>query len=71
MTGTGTAYVKLCRCSACQSKMLDLLEALTDPDECTLDHHGDCQAHHAGTIGEPPRCPHEVAKQVLAERAAS
>lgn len=71
MTEIGTATIKLCRCTACMSRVLDCLAALTDPDECSFDHNGDCQAHHAGTIGEPPRCPHEVAKQVLAERAAS
>lgn len=39
-----------------------LIVDLTDPDTCSLDHSGNCQAH--GWFGED-KCPHARAKEVL------
>ena len=40
--------------------LLRLIEEFTDPDPCSYDHNGSCQAH---SLHEKP-CPHEIA-QVL------
>jgi hypothetical protein len=44
--------------------ILDLLDDLTDPDDCWYDHHGYCQAHF--WLATDPRCPHARAKDILA-----
>lgn len=44
--------------------LMALLADLTDPDDCTYDHHGYCQAHMWFQV-DPP-CPHARAKQILA-----
>lgn len=38
-----------------------VLTTLVDPDDCSFDHNGDCQAH--GFFGGP--CGHDVAKELL------
>ncbi|MGQ4393741.1 hypothetical protein ACN6K5_003527 [Streptomyces violaceoruber] len=46
--------------------LLELLRDFLDPDPCSFDHHGYCQAH--GYLGgEPMSCPHGRAKKLLAE----
>ncbi|MEU3683729.1 hypothetical protein AB0E99_22715 [Streptomyces sp. NPDC030592] len=46
--------------------LLELVRDFLDPDPCTLDHHGYCQAH--GYLGgEPMSCPHGRATKLLAE----
>jgi 16S rRNA G966 N2-methylase RsmD len=47
------------------SRSLSILEDMVDPDECSYDHHGNCQAH--GWTGIDPSCPHKRAKELLAE----
>ena len=42
---------------------LDILESLTDEDECSFDHHGYCQAH--GWFDIETKCPHKRAKDLL------
>lgn len=44
----------------------DLLDALTDPDECWFDHHGGCQAHGFLSLEPGERCPHAEAREILA-----
>lgn len=39
-----------------------LVRDFLDPDPCSLDHHGYCQAH--GWLAEGP-CPHAMARQIL------
>jgi len=47
--------------------LLELIDDLTDKDECDLDHHGNCQTH-GWTVGESDNreCPHKRAKELLA-----
>lgn len=46
--------------------MIDLLIDLVDPDECQLDHHGNCQTHGwtAGE-GDNKKCPQKRLKEFL------
>ncbi|MFI7448119.1 hypothetical protein ACIBQX_11530 [Nonomuraea sp. NPDC049714] len=44
----------------------ELLQALTDPDECWFDHHGGCQAHGFLSLEPGERCPHAEAREILA-----
>ena len=46
--------------------LVELVRAFLDPDPCSFDHHGYCQAHAAGFGGEPLSCPHGRARKVLA-----
>ena len=46
------------------SWLVELLRDFTDPDPCSFDHHGYCQAH-GWLTGERP-CPHDRAKRLLA-----
>ncbi len=49
-------------------RLLALINDLTDPDDCEYDHNGGCQAHgYLDLDGE--KCPHEEAKEILAEEA--
>jgi len=43
-------------------EIIHLLEE-TEPDECSFDHHGYCQAH--GWMATEPRCPHVLANEAL------
>lgn len=45
-----------------QAEAVNLLKDLTDPDDCSLDHHGYCQTH--GWLQEG-LCPHFRAKMFL------
>lgn len=46
-----------------------LVRDFLDPDPCSFDHHGYCQAHgHLG--GEPMSCPHGRARKMLAAKDA-
>lgn len=46
--------------------LLQLIRRLTDPDECSYDHHGGCQAHG---FSKDEGCPHaDALKLLLAER---
>ncbi|MDN3244117.1 hypothetical protein [Streptomyces sp. ZSW22] len=52
--------------TADSATLLDLVRDFLDPDPCSFDHHGYCQAH--GYLGgEPMSCPHGRAKKLLAE----
>ncbi len=43
-----------------------LLRDLTDPDDCSFDHHGGCQAHGYLSLQPGELCPHAEAKQLIA-----
>ncbi len=47
--------------------LLELVRDFLDPDPCSFDHHGYCQAHAAGFGGEPLSCPHGRARKLLAD----
>lgn len=47
----------------------ELLEALTDRDECWFDHHGGCQAHGFLSLEPGERCPQAEAQEMLAALA--
>ncbi|MFE7744456.1 hypothetical protein [Nocardia sp. NPDC057455] len=44
-----------------------LVADFVDPDDCWFDHHGGCQAHGYLSLEPGEICPHEEAKQYLAE----
>lgn len=43
--------------------LIGLIRDLADPDPCTYDHHGHCQAH--GWFAYDRRCPHARAQDLL------
>lgn len=43
-----------------------IIEELTDPDPCSFDHHGDCQAHGFFDLSSENPCGHAKAKRFLA-----
>lgn len=46
--------------------IVDLIRRLTDPDVCTFDHGGDCQAHGFGRVEfVGGQCPHAAARALL------
>lgn len=45
---------------------VELLESLTDPDECDFDHHGGCQTHGYLSLEPGERCPQAEARELLA-----
>jgi hypothetical protein len=45
-------------------EILNLIDMLTDPDQCELDHHGTCQLHGQGS---DPYCAHARAQALLAQ----
>ena len=47
------------------ARCMSIIRSMVDPDECSYDHHGNCQAH--GWTGIDPSCPHKRAKELLAE----
>lgn len=47
-----------------------IIEELTDPDPCSFDHHGDCQAHGFFDLTPENPCGHEKAKRFLAAEAS-
>ncbi len=49
-----------------REKLLALISDLADEDPCWYDHHGGCQAHGYLSLQEGERCPHAVAKELLA-----
>jgi len=46
---------------------LNLMRDLTDPDDCTFDHHGGCQAHGYLDLAPGEKCPQREAKDMLTE----
>ena len=48
-------------------KLLDALDLSVDPDPCDLDHHGLCQAHGCGDMGDrdTPHCPTAVVHEQM------
>ncbi len=48
-------------------KLRTLVADFTDPDECSFDHHGGCQAHGYLSLEPGELCPHEEAKRYLKE----
>ena len=55
---------QLIDCSDC-TELRRLITDLTDPDPCSFDHHGYCQAH--GWFDVEPKCPHARAKELIDE----
>lgn len=51
------------RTAAAADHLIELIQDLADPDPCTFDHHGYCQAH--GWMATDPHCPHARARDVL------
>lgn len=49
------------------ARSLSILGDIFDPDECSYDHHGYCQAH--GWFDSDIPCPHKRAKELLDEVA--
>lgn len=47
-----------------------IIEELTDPDPCSFDHHGGCQAHGFFDLTPENPCGHEKAKRFLAAEAS-
>ncbi|MFF0328757.1 hypothetical protein ACFYTU_49115 [Nonomuraea angiospora] len=45
---------------------VELLEALTDSEECWFDQHGGCQAHGYLSLEPGERCPQAEARELLA-----
>lgn len=43
-------------------RLQKIVNDLTDPDPCSFDHHGYCQAH--GWFDVEPKCPHARAKEL-------
>lgn len=50
-------------------KLRRLVRDFTDPDPCSFDHHGGCQAHGYLCLEPGELCPHEEARRYLAEVA--
>jgi hypothetical protein len=46
-------------------KVSDLVKDLTDPDDCSFDHHGGCQAHGYLSLQPGELCPQLEAKAFL------
>jgi hypothetical protein len=44
----------------------ELLEALTDSEECSFDHHGGCQTHGYLSLEPGEHCPQAEARELLA-----
>jgi hypothetical protein len=51
------------RTNKATSRLLALLADLTDPDECSFDHHGGCQAHGYLSLEPGEKCPQREAKE--------
>jgi len=47
-------------------KLIELVECFVDPDPCSFDHHGGCQAHGFLSLGPGEMCPNEEAKRLIA-----
>jgi hypothetical protein len=47
------------------AELLELLADFVDPDPCSYDHHGYCQAHW--WFETDPACPHARAKALIGE----
>lgn len=45
--------------------LLQLLEDLRDPDECSFDHHGGCQAHGYLSLEHGERCPQSLLAELI------
>ncbi|SEU46453.1 hypothetical protein [Nonomuraea wenchangensis] len=45
---------------------VELLQALTDDEECDFDHHGGCQTHGYLSLEPDERCPQAEARELLA-----
>ncbi len=54
---------RVTQAAAGKADLLDLVRDFVDPDPCSFDHHGYCQAH--GWLDTEPRCPHARAKEML------
>jgi hypothetical protein len=44
----------------------ELLDSLSDSDECWFDHHGGCQAHGYLSLEPGERCPQAEVRELLA-----
>jgi hypothetical protein len=52
-------------------RLLDVLEALTDPEPCQWDHNHSCQAHSYFGIPHGEDCPVQLAKDILSRHDRS
>jgi hypothetical protein len=59
---------KLAAALAETDQLFLLINDLTDEGECWFDHHGGCQAHGYLDLKPGEKCPHQEAKELLAER---
>lgn len=50
-----------------RDRLADLVRDLADPDPCSFDHHGGCQAHGYLDLKPGEKCPHAEAKELLGE----
>lgn len=50
-------------------RFVKIAEIELDPDACWFDHHGYCQAHGCGDVGDRdvPHCPTAAMKELVAE----
>jgi hypothetical protein len=49
--------------SAKLDAVAELVQDLTDPEECSFDHHGGCQAHGYLSLQPGETCPQHAAKE--------
>lgn len=68
VSNAGRAWGAACEALATpgRKELLALIGDLADEDPCWYDHHGGCQAHGYLSLEEGERCPHAVAKELLA-----
>ncbi|MFG1683528.1 hypothetical protein ACGFNP_25390 [Nonomuraea sp. NPDC049269] len=64
--GAAEAHVHAVESAGLVVVSAELLDALTDPDECWFDHHGGCQAHGYLSLEPGERCPQAEARELLA-----
>jgi hypothetical protein len=50
-------------------EIAQLIRNLTDPDPCSFDHHGGCQAHGYLSLQPEEKCPQQTAKEFIAATA--
>ena len=49
-----------------REQLMQLIDDLTDEDDCEFDHHGGCQMHGYLSLKPGELCPHAEAKQRVA-----
>lgn len=51
-------------------RLTELIADLASDEDCWFDHHGGCQEHGYLSLESGQKCPHQEAKEVLAENGA-